>query len=118
MGKRTFGQILRASRVEAQKTLKGVADCLGWSVVYLSDIERGRRNPPAAEDIKKIADCIGCPASQLLDQADLDRERVEIPLTNTGRSNEAALALARRWTDLTEDQLHHIMKIVKEEETS
>jgi transcriptional regulator with XRE-family HTH domain len=110
---RTFGQLLRRCREDAGKTLKDAAASLGFSAVYLSDIERGRRNPPAAEAIKKIAAFIGCSASQLLDQADLDRKRVEIPLTSAATSNEAALALARRWTDLTEDQLQHIMNILE-----
>ena len=115
MEKRTFGQLLRQCREDAGKTLKDVAARLGLSVVYLSDIERSRRNPPTAEAIKKIADFIGCPARQLLDQADIDRKRVEIPIASAGNSTEAALVLARRWPDLTDDQLQHIMSIVKEE---
>ena len=115
MEKRTFGQLLRQRREDARKTLKDVADYLGLSIVYLSDIERNRRNPPAAEIINKIAAFIGCPANWLLDQADMDRNRVEIPLTSADSSNMAALALARRWTDLTEEQLQNILRIVKEE---
>ena len=116
--KKTFGAILRAARESSQKTLKEVSEGMGWSIVYLSDIERDRRNPPSNKTIESLAAILKCSAKKLLDQANKDRNRIEIPLdANKNRqAGEAALVLARRWTELSEEQLINIMKIVKEEE--
>lgn len=116
--KNTFGALLRSFREAAKMTLKDVSMSMDWSIVYLSDIERGRRNPPSAADIQKLAAIIGCSQIKLLDQANRDRDRIEILLSDNKHrtANDAALTLARRWTELTEDQLADIMKIIKENE--
>jgi Predicted transcriptional regulators len=109
----SFGDLLRSLREQAGKTLKDLAGPMGWSIVYLSDIERGKRNPPSTDDILKIAMALGVKATTLLDSANRQRNRVEL---NIGSEDcavaDAALMLARRWTDLTEDEAREIMKIL------
>ena len=114
----SFGDLLRSLRAHAGKTLKGFADHMGWSIVYLSDIERGKRNPPSIEDIRKMAVFLGSQATDLLDAANRQRNRVEL---NIGSDDcvvtDAALMLARRWTELTEDEAREIMKILDKQES-
>lgn len=109
----SFGDLLRGLRERAGKTLKDLAEPMGWSIVYLSDIERGKRNPPNTGDILKIALNLEVQATELLDSANRQRNRVEL---NFGGDDcvvtDAALMLARRWTDLTEDEAREIMKIL------
>ena len=49
----SFGPFLRSVREKLGKTMKQVADLLEVSTVYISDIERGKRNPPSEDKIKK-----------------------------------------------------------------
>lgn len=41
------GPILRAMRTEAGLSLAALSERIGWSIPYLSDIERGNRNVTA-----------------------------------------------------------------------
>ena len=52
----TFGEALREIRQNKGVYLKNVAEFMGWSVVYISDIERGHRNPPSRKDIIKLSE--------------------------------------------------------------
>lgn len=44
--KNTFGEFLKQKRTDSGKTLRGFAAELGIAPAYLSDIEKGNRNPP------------------------------------------------------------------------
>lgn len=50
-----FGEFLQKKREERQITLRKMAGDLGMSAPYLSDIEKGRRNPPEMEKLQLIA---------------------------------------------------------------
>lgn len=50
-----FGEFLQKKREERQITLRKMASDLGMSAPYLSDIEKGRRNPPEMEKLQLIA---------------------------------------------------------------
>lgn len=51
----TFGEFLQRKREEKQITLRKMAEKLHMSAPYLSDIEKGRRNPPEMEKLEQIA---------------------------------------------------------------
>lgn len=109
----SFGDLLRELRQQAGKTLKGLAEHMDWSIVYLSDIERGKRNPPSVGDIKKMAIFLDIQADKLLDMANRQRNRVELNIESDDCVvTDAALMLARRWTDLTDDEAREIMEIL------
>ncbi|NHZ47363.1 helix-turn-helix domain-containing protein [Nitratidesulfovibrio liaohensis] len=109
-----FGAFLRDVRQQSKKTLKDLADYLGWSIVYLSDIERGKRNPPSSADIMKIALFLKSEPAALLDKANRQRNRVELNIEQTdGPVADAALMLARKWTDLTEEEARDIMAVLE-----
>ena len=50
-----FGEALRKRRRETKRTLSDIADVLGVSVVYVSDVERGNRRPLNNDSIIKVA---------------------------------------------------------------
>lgn len=106
----TFGGRLRELRSKQDVTLKELANELGVSVVYISDIERGRRNPPSGENINKIAKFLSTSPTELLNYADRYRDRVELSL-NT--NSDTALALARQWDTISEEQAKEILNILK-----
>jgi transcriptional regulator with XRE-family HTH domain len=88
---------------------------MGWSVVYVSDIEHGRRNPPSPDKIRMIASYLDADAEELIDLANRAREKVTFDLkTGTEKQTEMALMLARSWDGLTEEEVEQINKILKE----
>lgn len=114
----TFGRKLRAERKRSGKTMAVVASHLGFSVPYLSDIERDRRNPPARELVEKIAVLLECPPADLLEAAAVTRGSCELDLSDSV-SNEAravATAMWRQWP-LSSQQLTEIEKVLKKGES-
>ena len=112
----SFGPFLRSIREKLGKTMRQVADLLGVSVVYISDIERGRRNPPSEDMIKAIAKFFQMPPDALLKKAAEDRGKVELGLKGTTpKVSEAALVLARKWPSMTEEKADAIIKLLEKE---
>ena len=54
-----FGEFLQRKREEKQITLRKMADLLGFSAPFLSDVEKDRRNPPELTKLEQIADILG-----------------------------------------------------------
>ena len=50
-----FGEFLQKKREAKQITLRKMAEMLKMSAPYLSDIEKGRRNPPEMDKLYQIA---------------------------------------------------------------
>lgn len=50
-----FGEFLQKKREEKKITLRKMAEMIGVSAPYLSDIEKGRRNPPEMEKLEMIS---------------------------------------------------------------
>jgi transcriptional regulator with XRE-family HTH domain len=98
--RKTFGRELRRLRCGAGLTLVDVADEMGWSIVYLSDIERSRRNPPSPRDIEKLLRIIGSidMLPVMLRLAVEERKSIEIPIDRSSdvEVNDMLVALARQ----------------------
>ena len=65
---RLFGANVKRLRKEAGHTQEALADLTGLARSYMSDVERGVRNP-TLRIVERIAATLGVPASQLLDKA-------------------------------------------------
>ena len=110
----TFGQRIRRIREQSKKSMRDLAKALGVSIVYISDIELGHRNPPTGEKLDKIADFLQLDRKDVAEWAMQERGYIEIGLkdTRTPMSN-VALALARRGDSLTEEEASQILEIIK-----
>lgn len=53
-----FGEFLQRKREEKQITLRRMAELLGFSAPFLSDVEKDRRNPPELAKLEQIADIL------------------------------------------------------------
>lgn len=114
-----FGETARDIRVGSRKPLSAVAEELGYSAVYISDIERGNRNPPPPSVARKWAEVIGGDPLEFERLALLARKAVELEVDQTHEDalvNQAAFALARRWKTLDEPSLRKIIQVVEEDE--
>jgi transcriptional regulator with XRE-family HTH domain len=112
----TFGELLQQRRVAARISLRDLGRYVGLSAVYISDIEGGSRRPPASSIIVKMAERLGVDPEPLLQASVAQRNTVELPLPKDDKSKrvEAALALARKWDQLGDDDLDKITRILSE----
>ncbi len=54
-----FGAFLQRKREEKGITLRKMAEMLGFSAPFLSDVEKDRRNPPELAKLEQIAQILG-----------------------------------------------------------
>lgn len=73
-----FGEFLNKKRVEKQITLRKMADMLGVSAPFLTDVEKDRRNPLDMEKLKLLAEIL-----------ELSKEDNELMLNLAGRKRNA-----------------------------
>ncbi|TGM88275.1 helix-turn-helix domain-containing protein [Leptospira bouyouniensis] len=112
-----FHEMFRELRENRKSTLKNIADAIGKSVVYISDVENGRRSPFKEEDIYKIADVLNTDPIPLIDAARLSKKRLELDLdlpSQTADFHNMALTLARGWAHYTNEDVKKISEILDE----
>lgn len=112
-----FGDALRKTRHDAEKTLGDVAKLLDVSVVYVSDVERGNRRPFNNERILKIAKFVKADPAPLIAAADVERGIIEYDITKAKPLEVAVVGglvsgLARG--GVTDDQLQEIKRILQD----
>jgi transcriptional regulator with XRE-family HTH domain len=61
----TFGQALRALRMEKNVTLRDMARRLDLTPTYLSQVEQGKFSPPTEDRIKQMGQILDLPQEQV-----------------------------------------------------
>lgn len=110
-----FGKLFRRLRGQTNKTLRDVADYLGVSQPYVSDVERGRRAPFSQKRIQKAINYInaGEKTKELLIAAAMDKGAFELKTANNSQlQTEVGVVLATRWNEFTESELKGIKDII------
>ena len=87
-----LGQRLRALRLEQQETLSETAGRAGISPLYLSEIERGRKEP-SSEMIAALAGALGITLIRLTEQVAGDLRRRQATASSQA-SSPVMLSLA------------------------
>jgi transcriptional regulator with XRE-family HTH domain len=78
-----FGQYLKTLREEQRLSIREVERRAGVSSSYLAQIEQGRKGPPGAEILKKLAPVYSVPVRDLLKAAGYLDEATSTGLTET-----------------------------------
>ncbi|PAK95432.1 transcriptional regulator, XRE family protein [Brevibacterium casei] len=81
--RQALGRVVRVRRTELGLTLAEVSRRSGVSTQYLSEIERGLKDP-SSEVIEAIADVLGLALPQVLVLAAADAEQGSLQLANLG----------------------------------
>jgi transcriptional regulator with XRE-family HTH domain len=118
MGK--FGPLLRKLREDADVTMGQLARHLEVTVPYISAIEHSDRAPLTPQNILAAAELIGADAQPLLVAAAEDGTAFKLKLVATGERPmelQVGAALARSWTDLSNDQLSAIYDVIAKKES-
>jgi transcriptional regulator with XRE-family HTH domain len=111
-----FGKLLRRFRIDAKLTLNDLAFKMGWTAVYQSDIERGRRNPPNKEKIYKLAKFLGKDSSSLLDAKYKEEGKIELSLIDKEDTIVyLGFILSRNWDNLDNESARKIIDILHNE---
>lgn len=79
--KSQFGEFIRTKRTEKKMTLRKFASELGIVPAYMSDIEKGRRNPPDRDKLEKIAEILQLSEEDKSTMYDLAAKEKEIGTT-------------------------------------
>jgi len=56
---KSFGQVLRETRIARKTSLRKFAELVGISPTYLSQVEQDNVMPPTADRVKRMADLLG-----------------------------------------------------------
>jgi len=91
------GEVLRRHRLEQGRTLAEVAGEACVSLQYLSEVERGRKEP-SSEILAAVCDSLRIPLSGLLAEVgrDLENDRAPILRLDTARQRHPLAPPARR----------------------
>ncbi len=74
-----FGAFIARKRIEKDVKLKPIAEKMGVSVTYLSDIIKGRRNPPEKDGLDMLALALNLDEGERTELFDLaGRERKQV----------------------------------------
>lgn len=98
-----FGEFISKKRVEKKITLRKMADMLGVSPAFLTDVEKDRRNPFDMEKLIQLAEILGLTPdenSQMLDLAGKKRNAVAPDLPEYIMERDYVSAALRTARDL------------------
>lgn len=91
-----FGAFIARKRIEKDVKLRPIAEKLGVSVTYLSDIIKGRRNPPDIEGLEALAVVLSLDETERNEMFDLaGRERSQVSPDLPGYIMDEKLPSAR-----------------------
>jgi transcriptional regulator with XRE-family HTH domain len=110
-----FGELFRQERKRAEKSLGDVAQHLGVSVTYLSDVERCARPPLNPERIRVAAAFMSTPEVRLLsllEAAAKHQGAFELPLPASAKGREAGAALLRGWDNADDNLFDQIVLLM------
>lgn len=115
MNGETFGELIRASRRRLNKSLQDVADALGVTAVYVSEVERRKRPPFTAERLPALAQALELDLDTLRTAAWTERKMIEWdPAGASDKQIQALVELARG--GLSDNQLTEILKIATQQQ--
>lgn len=74
MKRHSFTEILRSARKERGATLRELAEAVGVTIAYVSDVEHGRRAPFKLENAAKAETFLGITDGRLVNAANYERQ--------------------------------------------
>lgn len=105
-----FGELVRENRRRLNKSLQEVADALGVTAVYVSEVERRKRPPFTMERLPALSRVLGLDLKTLMTSAWTEKKMIELdPASASDKQFEALVALARG--GFSDKELDDILKI-------
>ncbi len=104
---RNFGEFIVAKRMQRDISLRKMAELMGVSAPFWSDIEKGRKNPPKLEKLELLAKNLMLTdedKSIMLDLAGKERDAVAPDIPAYIMENDYVAAALRTVRDLGADE--------------
>jgi transcriptional regulator with XRE-family HTH domain len=111
MNTEPFGELIRASRRRLNKSLQEVADALGVTAVYVSEVERRKRPPFTMERLPALSRVLGLDLKTLITTAWTEKGMIEWDPNASAKQVEALVALARG--GFSDKELEDILQIAR-----
>lgn len=113
-----FGEFISKKRIEKKITLRKLADMLGVSAPFLTDVEKDRRNPFDMEKLTKLAHILQLSQEEndlMLDLAGKKRNAVapDLPEYIMERDYVSAALRTARDLDAGEEEWKHFVEELK-----
>lgn len=100
-----FSERLRKRRRELAMTLKDIAESAGCSIPYVSELERGMKEPPPEGTLHRLARALRIDADELQELAQASRKSLEFDLESASpMQKQLAIQLHRRFRDGLSDR--------------
>jgi len=107
----TFGSTIRKLRRDSRKTLQEMADKIGVSVAYYSEVELEKRPPFKPDRIALLAQLLNASANELFALSWQDRKVISFDTDQLNPSETNILQSFAR--GLTDDQIERIQDVIK-----
>lgn len=104
-----YGEILKAARLKAKKSMAEVARAAELSEGHLRDVEKGTRGPLGVDATKRVAHALGCSARPLLQAHVRERGRIELEAPAEGPRFDLAVCLLERWDLVRDDEVKRLV---------
>lgn len=106
----SFGELIRSARRRLNKSLQDVADALGVTAVYVSEVERGKRPPFTTERLPSLSRVLHLDLQVLLTTAWAEKGMIDWdPSSASDKQIQALVELARG--GFSESELDDILRI-------
>lgn len=105
-----FAIAFRKARLNSDKTFREIANYIGKSIGYLSDIENDRKNPPERQVVEKIEEFLGIKDGYLSKLAEEVRSTLPTNLNNLVRAKPQLGELLLRGDEMMPDELDELLK--------
>jgi transcriptional regulator with XRE-family HTH domain len=112
----SFGELIRTSRRRLNKSLQDVADALGVSVVYVSEVERGKRPPFTNERLPALAEVLELNLGEVRSAAWVGRGMIELDPDAAASQKQIEVLAALARGGLSESQLQAILDIANKDQ--
>lgn len=115
----TFGEMVREARIQADLSLRQLAEELDVSHVYLGEVERGKRRSLPPRHWDRLVELLPTlTVADLREAAERSKSVTVDPLAHTGQVRDLAITLARKLAtdEVGEAQARDILRILKGED--
>jgi len=110
----SLGALVKEERLKREMTLKKLAEKIGTSAMYISDIENEKRIPISGEGLKALSIVFNIPLETLENAAIMSRAVKKSRNDDEKSVKDAKLCLARSiiQNSITEEQIQEINRIL------
>ena len=100
-----FAKTFREERLRKKKTLREIAEYVGRSIGYLSDIEHGRKGAPDLETVRKIEEFLLITDHRLVTLASQMRRSIPNSIIQSVQRRPVLADILTRADDFTDEEL-------------